>query len=162
MVIRCAAVLVVFGVLVNAAEIRGKVSSVIRGEPLARVQVFVLETGDSATTSSDGTFRIQSLESGEYTLKVNVVGYRLLTTPATLSSPEDVKELEINLTPDNFRHTDTVEVRGDVFQGADPVSVNELNLTSTEIRESSTWQIFIEGECGWLPVLDHASIIVQL
>jgi hypothetical protein len=47
--------------LLHASEIRGKVVSVIGGEPLARVQVSVLETGAQTITASDGTFAIQNL-----------------------------------------------------------------------------------------------------
>jgi len=47
MLIRCAAVVVISSLLVESAEIKGKVSSVVRGEPLARVQVSLVETGAS-------------------------------------------------------------------------------------------------------------------
>jgi len=138
MLIRCAAVVVISSLLVESAEIKGKVSSVVRGEPLARVQVSLVETGASTTSSSDGSFSIRGLTAGKYTIKVNAVGYRLATATASLSSQDETREFDITLVPDNFRRTDTVEVRGDVFQGADSVSVNEINLTSSEIRESST------------------------
>src|SRR5262249_11698041 len=42
------------------------------------------------------------------------------------------------LVPDNLQHTDKVEVRADVFQGADSPAVIENNLTSSEIKEAST------------------------
>src|SRR5208337_3823930 len=122
----------------HAAEIRGKVLSAAGGEPLARVQVSVLEAHGEAVTSNDGSFVIQGLAPGHYTLRLNAVGYRLITVEFSLAADETAKEFDITLVPDNFRRTETVEVKGDIFQGPDSPAINELNLTSTETRETST------------------------
>ena len=122
----------------RAAEIRGKITNVMGGEPLARVQVSVLDTGLQAVTSRDGTFIIKDLKTGTYTLRFEAVGYRLITVPFSIADANEVKEFDVNLAPDNFRRTDTVVVRGDIFQGADPVTVSQMNLTSSEVKESST------------------------
>ena len=122
----------------RAAEIKGKITNVVGGEPLGRVQVLVSETKTAAVTSDAGEFSISNLEPGAYTLRVNAVGYRLATIPFTLVSTADVKDFAITLVPDNFRHTDKVEVRADVFQIADSPATNEMTLTSSEIREAST------------------------
>ena len=124
--------------VLQAAEIKGKVSNALGGEALERVQITVLETKAIASTASDGTFAIRDLAPGSYTLRLNAVSYRLLTIPFILSSADEVKEFSITLVPDNFRHTDKVEVRGDVFQGPDSASVAEFNLNSSEIKEAST------------------------
>jgi CarboxypepD_reg-like domain len=135
---RYAVALLLAASFARAAEIRGKVTNVIGGEPLARVQVSVLDTSLQTATSRDGTFTIRALRPGAYTLRFEAVGYRLITVPFSISSETDVKEFDVNLAPDNFRRTDTVVVRGDIFQGADPPTVSEINLTSSEIKESST------------------------
>jgi hypothetical protein len=126
----------------HAAELRGKVVSVDRGEPLGRVQVAVLAPQGEAitadTTRADGTFVIAGVAPGHYTLRVNAVGYRLVTVEFSLAPNESAKEFDITLAPDNFRRTEKIEVKGDIFQGPDSPAINELNLTSTEIRETST------------------------
>jgi len=127
----------------NAAEIRGKVVSVDRGEPLARVQVAVLveaqrEAAATGVTTKDGSFVIKGLAPGHYTLRLNAVGYRLITVEFSLAADEAAKEFDITLVPDNFRRTEKVEVKGDIFQGPDSPAINEINLTSSEIRETST------------------------
>ena len=133
----CVSFLLVAGVA-HAAEIKGKVTNAVGGEALGRVEVMVLETKAAAVTSDAGEFSISNLAPGTYTLRVNAVGYRLFTIPFTVDGGADVKEFSITLVPDNFRHTDKVEVHGDIFQIADSPATNELNLTSSEIREAST------------------------
>ena len=109
-------VLFLSSALMNASEVRGKVVNVVGGEPLARVQVTVLETGAAAVTASDGTFAIPAVAPGNYTLRLNAVGFRLSTIPFSLAEAE-VKEFDVTLAPDNFRHIERVEVKGDIFQG---------------------------------------------
>jgi hypothetical protein len=122
----------------HAAEIKGKVTNAVGGEALGRVEVIVLENKASAITSIAGEFEVSNLPPGKYTLRLNAVGYRLLTIPFTLTETTDVKEFSITMVPDNFHHTDKVEVHGDVFQIADSPATTEMNLTNSEIRETST------------------------
>jgi hypothetical protein len=122
----------------NAAEIKGRITQAVGGEALGRVEVTVIETKASATTSPAGEFDIPRLSTGSYTLRLNAVGFRMLTVPFTLAAANEVKEFSLSLVPDNFHHTDKVEVHGDIFQGSDSPATNEMNLQSSEIREAST------------------------
>jgi hypothetical protein len=122
----------------HAAEIKGKVTQALGGEALGRVEVVVIESKSHATTSLSGEFDISGLAPGSYTLRLNAVGFRLLTVPFTLTSADEVKEFSLTLVPDNFHHTDKVEVHGDIFQGSDSPATNEINVQSSEIREAST------------------------
>src|ERR1019366_2952765 len=93
-----------------AAEIRGKVLSAAGGEPLARVQVAVLDAEGAAAaagvTTNDGSFDIRGVTSGHYTLRLNAVGYRLITVEFSLAAEEAAKEFDVTLAPDNFRRTE--------------------------------------------------------
>ena len=123
--------------LAHASEIRGRVVNVVGGETLARVQVIILETGAGAVTGSDGTFEIPAVAPGNYTLRLNAVGFRLSTIPFSLAEDE-IREFDVTLAPDNFRHIEKVEVKGDIFQGSDSPALVETNLTAPELRETST------------------------
>lgn len=122
----------------HAAEIKGKITNAVGGEPLARVEVTVLENRISAVSNSLGEFDIHNLSPRAYTLRLNAVGFRLMTLAFTLGTAGEIKEFSITMVPDNFRHTDEVEVHGDIFQLADSAATPEMNLTSSEIRETST------------------------
>ena len=136
---RCVPVtLLLLAGVAGAAEIKGKITNVVGGEALGRVQVLVADTKAVAVTSDSGEFSIPNLAPGHYTLRVNAVGYRLASIPFTLVNAADVKDFSITLVPDNFRHTDQVEVHADVFQIADSPATNEMTLTGSEIRETST------------------------
>jgi hypothetical protein len=132
------AVCLLFSVAANAAEIKGTVTNASGGEGLGRVQISILPAEITTITAGDGNFSIHNVPPGTYMLRLNAVGYRLLTIPFTLSTAEDTKEFAIALAPDNFRRTDHVQVTADVFQHEDSPSVSEMNLTSTEVKEAST------------------------
>jgi hypothetical protein len=133
-----AAFLFSLSTLLHAAEIRGKVTNAVGGEALGEINVSVLERKVATTTAHDGTFVIQSVPPGTYTLRVNAVGFRLITETFTIVSSEDVREVNVVMVPDNFRRTDVVDVQADVFQAGDSPAVVEENLSSSEIREAST------------------------
>ena len=136
---RCLFVLVLlFTVAAQAAEIRGKVTSTVGGESLGRVQVVIVENKLATVTSLAGEFTIPDLVPGNYTLRLDAVGYRMLTIPFTLASAVDSREFSITMVPDNFHHTDKVEVHGDVFHISDSPAIMETNLTASEIRQTST------------------------
>jgi hypothetical protein len=136
--LRLTAAFLLVGSVLHAAEIKGRVTNAVGGEGLNQVDVAVLETKISTTTSIRGEFDFADVAPGNYTLRLNAVGYRLLTIPFTLQAQNDVKEFSITLVPDNFHHTEKVEVRGDVFHVSDSPATAETNITSSEIRETST------------------------
>ena len=138
MSLRLSALILLATLTVYAAEIKGKVTNAVGGEPLARVEVTILENQSSAITSPSGEFDIGNLKPGSYILRLNAVGYRLVTIPFTIATDADVKDFSITLVPDNFHHTDKVEVRGDVFQSSDSPATPEMTISASEIRETST------------------------
>lgn len=59
-----------------AGMIAGKVTSAETGKPLHGANVYVAGTSFGAATISDGSFQIDNLASGAYTLKTSFMGYQ--------------------------------------------------------------------------------------
>jgi hypothetical protein len=133
-----AILLLAYCLAVQAAEIKGKVTDVAGGEALGRIHVSVQELKLETQTRADGTFVLEKLPAGTFTLQLSAVGYRLMNVAVTVSGADDTQELSLVMVPDNFRRTETVEVKADVFQAEDSPAVLEQNLTASEIREAST------------------------
>ncbi len=121
-----------------AGEISGTVRNAEGGESLGKIQVSVVELSLRADTGKDGRFRFSGIPPCNYTLRVNGVGYRVATRSFSLSGTDDSREFEIFLVPDFFRRNEIIEVRGDVFEPSDWPAVGDLNLTSSEIQQTST------------------------
>ena len=136
-ILRLVAGALMLAAVAQGAELRGKVSNASGGEALGKVQVEVVQTSTIVITGEDGTFHIQNLDSGAYTLRLNAAGFRLTTIPAVIADGTDVKELTIAMAPDNFRRVDTVEVTGDLFR-IESEAVSQQNLTGAEIRQTAT------------------------
>ncbi len=121
----------------TAAEIHGTVKNVEGGEPLGKIEVTLADSSFRAITAMDGKFSFTGLSAGSYVLRVNGVGYRGVTQSFSLSA-DDSKEFEISLVPDFFRRSERVEVQGDVFEPSAWPAVGDLNLTSSELQQTST------------------------
>ena len=121
-----------------AADVHGTVTNAQGGEPLGKIQVAIAGTGFTTATGPDGNFYISQVPPGSYVLQVSGVGYRTLSVPFQLAATDDSKEFLLTLTPDNFRRTEVVEVRGDLFEAKDWPAVGDLTLTSSELQQTST------------------------
>jgi hypothetical protein len=108
------------------------------GEPLGRAQVSVIGTHLQATTSHDGTFTLTGISPGDYVPRVDTVGYRFLSMPFSVGNDAEIKEFSLALVPDNFRRTETVEVRSDLFHANETAAIGEVNLVGTEVKEAGT------------------------
>ncbi len=89
-----ALLLIFFAGSLFAAEIRGKVVG-DRGEPLARVQISILENQRQTITRNDGSFEIAGLAPGSYTLQANAVGYWLINVTFSLAAGEQMKNFQL-------------------------------------------------------------------
>lgn len=60
----------------ETGRIEGQVTSAADSQPLPGVNVVIQGTGRGTATGADGTFAIEGVEPGEYTLAASFVGYR--------------------------------------------------------------------------------------
>ena len=121
-----------------AADVHGTVINAQGGEALGKIQVAIAGTVFIAATGADGKFHISQVPPGTYLLRISGVGYRTLSVPFQLVAADESKEFLLTLVPDNFRRTDVVEVRSDIFEAKDWPAVGDLTLTSSELQQTST------------------------
>ena len=135
---RLAIVPLMASLVAHAADVRGKVVSLTRSEPLRKVQITILELKRSAVTADDGTFALNSIPAGKYTLRVSAVGFRLVTASFQVAGENDNKEFSVTMAPDNFRRVDEIEVKADIFQVENPAIPGQMVLNSSELQQTGT------------------------
>lgn len=117
----------------QAAEIAGRVSDAVSGEPLVRVLVRLTGANRETASDADGRFAFQGLEAGTYQLRVAAVGYRPYDRPLE-SDAADAESLDIRLQPSSLQHSEQVTVTAGPFaredEGAVALVGNELRNTA--------------------------------
>lgn len=96
-------------------EIEGVVRDATTGEPLAGSLVSIVGSGVRAVTHGDGTFHLTGIEEGEYTLRVDRLGYRGTTSEVTVGVRSAFVVIELESSPIAIRNmviTATLSERG--------------------------------------------------
>ena len=95
----------------QAGTIAGRVTDASETVGLEGATVRVVETGQTTTVASDGSFRIVGLAAGDYTLRVTYVGTEPRDIPVTLASVNDTISPAITL-GDDVEFVDNILVIG--------------------------------------------------
>lgn len=78
--------------------VTGEVVDASTGEALSDIEISVEESGETATTDSDGRFTLENLEPGMHTLNVEADGYETWSQTVEIQQDGDA-EVEIRLQP---------------------------------------------------------------
>ncbi len=81
---------------VAVTQLRGAVADGASGAPVPNAQVRVLGVPGDVATWADGTFVVRDLPAGEYTLRVNALGYRVREMPF-VASPDGTPFLRVTV-----------------------------------------------------------------
>jgi hypothetical protein len=133
--LRIAAFILLAGALAGAEEtpnLRGTVRDAQTGELLGRVRVQVLASASETVTDAEGRFELTA-PPGAHTLQVSTVGYRVEKKDFKVAAGE-ARIFEIALSPEMFRHAESVEVRADPFEPLRSESPSELTLLGSEVK----------------------------
>ncbi len=123
--------------IAHAADVRGTVVNSQGGEPLANVRVLISDTR-STTTAADGSFSFAGLMVGDYTLRVEAIGFWLQRNAVHIADQSDVQEYSIALVPEGARRNETLDVHADRFTGPEPAQASAFTLTGAELRDAAT------------------------
>jgi hypothetical protein len=138
MFLRVLSALLLLSAGADAVDIRGTVVNAQGGEALVNVRVVLSDTL-TTTTGENGEFSFAAVPVGEYTLRVEAIGFWLQRTPIQVTaSSSNVLDFAIALVPEGARHEEKVEVRADRFTGPDTAQPAAFTLTGPELRDSST------------------------
>jgi hypothetical protein len=129
-------VLLLAGVSVQGAEIRGRVVDALTGEPLARARVLAQPSREAVETGADGAFILSGLPGGPHLLRAETVGYRV--EERNVQAGDDPVEVEFRLVPDNLTRRESLDVKADRFEVPQAGDTAAWSLTGTELRNLSS------------------------
>jgi outer membrane receptor for ferrienterochelin and colicins len=123
---------------------------------IAYATVLIVETGKGTVTNDEGYFRFKDIPAGEYTLKVQMMGYTTQTKKVTVS-----KEFTVDMhfvMEEDVIQVDEVVVsanRNETSRKLAPVVVNVMNnrlfeiVNSTDLAKSLNYQsgLRVENNC---------------
>ena len=116
-------------------EIYGTVYQVDPEQPIASVQIRIVETNQRARTDPNGEFRFRDLPAGKYTLTASASGYRLPEDVVVTIEPGETTQLKIYLEQIAVE-LDEVEVTGE--RAASPVGRQSLRGSEIQRVPGST------------------------
>lgn len=120
-----------FGAAANGSAVTGTITTK-DGSPVERATVHLLNTNDGALTSADGSFAINDVPPGSYTVEVSAIGYATVQRLVTVSD-EEVR-LSIVLSETTMQLDDVVvtsEKKEDELQRI-PSSITALSSRQVE------------------------------
>jgi outer membrane receptor for ferrienterochelin and colicins len=119
----------------QTASLHGQITH--EGQPLAAVNVALLNTAFGTISDQDGQYHLADLPAGEYTLQVSYLGYRSERWPVQLSAGEE-KVQNAELKADVLRLEDIVVTgtRNAVPAHRAPVMVNRIDSRVFERTQS--------------------------
>ena len=107
--------------------ISGFISDSSSGEALIGANVIIQETGQGMATDINGYYIIQNINSGEYTLMVSYVGFRLSREKVTVSPAQSIKK-NIEMVED-FVELTQIDVTAEKVQRRNNIQPSKINLS---------------------------------
>ncbi|NDW11567.1 TonB-dependent receptor [Bacteroides sp. 214] len=125
-------------------------------EDIPYASILIIETGQGATSNERGQFEFRKIPAGEYTLRVQMLGYKTQEKKVTVSS-EFTTVIHFKLSEDNLLLNEVVVSanRNEVSRKEAPVVVNVISqklfetVNSTDLAKSLNYQsgLRVENNC---------------
>jgi hypothetical protein len=120
-----------------ATGIRGRVSDLQTGEPIAKALVAIRSQQLRAITGENGEFEIHDVLPGRVDMYVSTVGYGLLKQSLELQAGVE-NQFDLTLGQETLKHTETVVVNAGSFAHVQTEAPVEQLITSAELKNLST------------------------
>ncbi len=114
---------------------RGTVMDLDFEVPLPNVLVRVSETGQETETGDGGSYFLEGVDPGSYTLLFSKSGYTRLTRPDVVISPGQLAEVDVEMAGE-YEEMDELVVRDIQLGGASEIGLLNLRMESTALMDS--------------------------
>jgi hypothetical protein len=106
------------------STLRGTVRDADTHQPLSGASVQLLDSDRGTTTAADGTFRLENLPIGRYTLTVSYLGYETFVVPELLleSGKEQVLEVGLDATSQQLAEATVRSTRPGAFNSVQTIT----------------------------------------
>ncbi|MFQ5640083.1 MAG: TonB-dependent receptor domain-containing protein [bacterium] len=130
--------------------IRGKVIDTDKGVPLSDVNVIITGYTYGSATAKDGTFLLERIPAGIYTLKISRIGYRLRRIEKVLVKSGGQTVLDVQLQPAAIEFDAVIlsASRKEQTVNMAPASVSVVRSSDIEQRNASTFDQALESVTG--------------
>ena len=103
--------------------------------PLPGVKVVIPETGQEVVTGDTGSFYLEQIEPGAYTVMFSKGGYSRMTKPGIVVSPGQLAEVEASLAGE-YEEMDELVVKEINLGGASEIGLLNLRMESSALMDS--------------------------
>lgn len=124
-----------FEALAQKGGIRGTVMDLDFEVPLPGVKVVISETGQEVVTGDTGSFYLEQIEPGSYTVMFSKAGYTRMTKPNIVVSPGQLSEVEASLAGE-YEEMDELVVKEISLGGASEIGLLNLRMESSALMDS--------------------------
>ncbi len=127
--------LAVAGALAQQGGIRGLVMDQDFEVPLPGVKVLISETGQEAVTGDTGSYYLEQVQPGAYTVMFSKPGYARFTQSQVVVTPGRLAEVEVSLAGE-YEEMDELVVKEISLGGASEIGLLNLRMESVAMMDS--------------------------
>lgn len=124
----------------ETGDVSGRVNDATSKQPLVGANVLIKDTFIGTVTDTSGTFRIQSIVPGKYTILVSMIGYARTSIPDVFVNSEKAVLLDVHLLPQEVETQQVVITASRREQSLQdvPVSVSTVSAKTIAQRVPTT------------------------
>ncbi len=116
------------------SAITGEITDKSTGEPIIGANLILLGTAKGDATDLDGTYRIESVQPGTYTLRVSSVGFITILREITVESSDLELNFEMELTSESLTSLEVFASRSDQTT---PVAFSDVSQEDIRVQLGS-------------------------
>ena len=142
--------------------IRGTVLDTDFGVPLSQVRVQVLEARATTLTSVDGTFLLERIPAGEYTVTFSKEGYERVVRPNVVVLPGSLADVDVRMAQSIVEMPELV-VTGAELLGGSEMAMLEIRAQAVTVQDAVSSELLskagVSDVAGALKLVVGASVV---